>query len=281
MFVQNNNMRKILLAFDNSNFSDGAFEFAKKLNEKNPILLTGVFLPHLQYANLWSYADGFGGPMYAPVIDGDESEVLEKNIRRFEDLCLKNAIEYRVRKDFINLALPELKKETRFADMLIIGGESFYENMGLGEPNTYLKEALHGVECSVLVVPEKYEFPTANILSYDGSEASVFSIRQFAYLLPEFSQNRTLLVYATDKPHRGIPDEPYIEELVSRHFSNLTVTKLDFDPKKNFATWISEKHQTIMVAGSFGRSAVSQLFKKSFITDIIKEHHVPIFISHR
>lgn len=274
-------MRKILLAFDNSNFSDGAFEFAKKLNEKNPILLTGIFLPHLQYANLWSYADGFGGPMYAPIMDGHESEVLEKNMRRFEDLCLKNAIEYRVRKDFINLALPELKKETRFADLLIIGGESFYENMGLGEPNTYLKEALHGVECSVLVVPEKYEFPTANILSYDGSEASVFAIRQFAYLLPELTNNRTLLVYATDKPHRGIPDEPYIEELVSRHFSDLTVTKLDFDPKKNFATWISEKHQSIMVAGSFGRSAVSQLFKKSFITDIIKEHHVPVFISHR
>lgn len=274
-------MRKILLAFDNSNFSDGAFAFAKKLNETSPILLTGVFLPHLQYANLWSYADGFGGPMYAPIMDGHESEVLEKNMKRFEDLCLKNAIEYRIRKDFINLALPELKKETRFADLLLIGGESFYENMGLGEPNTYLKEALHGVECSVVVVPEKYIFPTANILSYDGSEASVFAIRQFAYLLPELTQNKTLLVYATDKPNRSIPNEPYIEELVSRHFSDLTVTKLDFDPKKNFATWISEKHESIMVAGSFGRSAVSQLFKKSFITDIIKEHHVPVFVSHR
>ncbi len=274
-------MRKILLAFDDKNFSDGAFEFAKKLNEKTPILLTGVFLPHLNYSNLWSYADGVGGPIFVPVLDDSESEEIDRNMQRFEDLCLKNSIEYRVRKDFVDLALPELKKETRFADLLIIGGESFYENMGTGEPNNYLKEALHGVECSVVVVPEKFEFPNINLLTYDGTDSSVFAIKQFAYLFPEFLNNKTILVYANDKERDSIPDEPYIEELASRHFGDLTVTKLDVNPKKSFATWISEKKGSVIISGSFGRSSISRLFKKSFITDVIKDHRLPVFIAHR
>jgi hypothetical protein len=53
-------MKKILLAFDDSHFSTGAFEFARQLNDLRPILLTGVFIPQLSYANLWSYATGIG-----------------------------------------------------------------------------------------------------------------------------------------------------------------------------------------------------------------------------
>ena len=46
-------MRKILLVFDGINFSEGAFEFARRLNEKNQILVAGVFMPQVDFANLW------------------------------------------------------------------------------------------------------------------------------------------------------------------------------------------------------------------------------------
>jgi hypothetical protein len=36
-------MKKVILACDGSHFSEGAFEFARRLNELRPILLTGVF----------------------------------------------------------------------------------------------------------------------------------------------------------------------------------------------------------------------------------------------
>ena len=41
-------MKKIILAFEGTHFSEGAFEFARKLNELRPILLTGVFLPQTE-----------------------------------------------------------------------------------------------------------------------------------------------------------------------------------------------------------------------------------------
>ena len=48
-------MKKIILISDGRNFSDAAFEFAKRLNELQPILLTGIFLPQTDYATLWNY----------------------------------------------------------------------------------------------------------------------------------------------------------------------------------------------------------------------------------
>jgi hypothetical protein len=153
--------------------------------------------------------------------------------------------------------------------------------MGVGDPNNYLKEAIHNIECCVIVVHEKYQFPNVNILAYDGSESSVFAIKQFAYLLPEFSGNATLLTFANTEGEINLPNEAYIEELAGRHFSDLTVSKLDIDSNKYFSTWIADKKTAIVVAGAFSRSAFSQFLNKSFVRDIIKQHSIPVFIGHK
>lgn len=270
----------MLLAFDGIHFPDGAFEFARSINELNRVLLTGVFLPQVNYANLWSYADGMNGPIFIPFVEGESDETAAANVERFSSLCRKNNIDYRVHKDFTDFALPGLKKESRFADLLIIGSESFYENLAPGEPNEYLKDAMHGMECPVIVVPEKYDFPKTNVLSYDGSESSVYAIKQFAYLFPELAANKTLLVYAKEGAENEIPDIGYIEELAARHFPDLTITKLDINPTKHFTAWLSDMETAIVVSGSFGRSGLAGLFHKSFISEIIKEHRLPVFITH-
>ena len=274
-------MRKILLVFDGTNFSEGAFEFARRLNEKDQILVAGVFVPQVDFANLWSYAGAASGAVTIPLIEDDEAKEIEQNIARFKQQCEKSKIEYRVHKDFYAFALPELKRESRFADLIIIGSEKFYANIGVNGPNDYIKDALHDAECPVLVVPEKFNFPESNILSYDGGESSVFAMKQFAYLFPEFVKNPTLLVYAKNEREEEIPNVEYIEELAARHFPDLTIMKLHLDPKEYFAAWISEKKNAILVSGSFGRSSLSRVFKKSFIKDVVRDHKLPIFITHQ
>jgi len=274
-------MKKIILAFDSVHFAQSAFDFAEKLNEKQPILLVGLFLPQISYANVWSYGDGIGGPLFIPSLEESESEYAEKNIEKFERLCQLNQIDYTVRKEFNGLALHEIKKESRFADLMLVGSQTFYENIGIGETSSYLKETLHDVECSTIVLPDEYVYPTKNILAYDGSPSSVYAIKQFIYLMPELVDNQTVLLHINSDDKDEMLDESYIEELVGRHFKNLTVTKLDIDAKKYFATWVSDKKDSILVSGSFSRSAISTLFKKSFISDVLKEHKIPLFISHK
>jgi len=272
-------MKKIILAFDGANFSEGAFEFARRLNDMEPVLLTGVFLPQTQLANLWSYAKNESVP-FIPLLESDESEVVKENIGRFEKLCQSNSIDYRVHKDFYDFALPELKRESMYADLLILGSEVFY-SQAEGKPAIYLQEALHDVKCPVLVVPEKFDFPENIILAFDGSDEAVFAIKQFAYLFPELTRLKTLLVYAAKDIKEDIPDRIQMEELLARHFPDLTLFKLDINPKAFFNTWIMDNRSALLVSGSYGRSGISQLFKKSFVKDIISDHRLPVFIAHK
>lgn len=271
-------MKKVLLAFDGTNFSEGAFEFARKMNETERVYLTGIFLPQVDYANLWSYGSGSEGPSFIPLIEGRDTEVIQKNIARFEQKCKDHHIHYTLHKDVFDFAVPELLKQTRFADIAILGSQRFYETLGTDGPNEYLREALHSSECPVLVVPEKFDYPTVNILTYDGSESSVYAIKQFSYLFPEFRNHPTLLVTAGEKE---IPAEQNIMELVSKHFPQLEIITLDINPKKYFATWASEKKGAILVSGSFHRSAFSEMLRKSFIADVIGLHELPVFTAHK
>lgn len=275
-------MKKVIIAFDGEHFSEGAFRFACKMNELSPILLTGVFMPLIDYSALWSYSVTAAGPgMFMPMLEDDNAAMITKNINRFKVMCQSNNIEYRVHRDFSEFALPSLKKETRFADLMILGSESFYENIGIGDPNLFLKDAVHDAECPVLVVPEQFQFPEKNILSYDGSASSVYAIKQFAYLFPELTDKKTVLLYAKEEDDVAFPDEQNIEELCSRHFTDLTLFKLDVDPKKYFALWANEKQGSILVSGAYGRSSLSMMFKKSFVSDVIREHKLPVFIANR
>jgi nucleotide-binding universal stress UspA family protein len=277
-------MKKIILAFDGTHFSEGAFEFARRLNELQPLLLTGVFLPQAELANMWSYASyagGVAGNAFIPLVEEADAEIVKRNIERFEKLCQHNGIDYRVHKDFYGLAIPELKKESRYADLLILGSEAFYASPGTQPLSDYLQDALHDVACPVLLVPEQFEFPESIILSYDGSEDSVFAIKQFAYLFPELSNRETVLVYASEDEDSDFPDKIQMEELVARHFSDLTLFKLDANPKKYFDTWMMDKKTAMLVSGSYGRSGISRLFKKSFIKEILAGHRLPVFIAHQ
>jgi nucleotide-binding universal stress UspA family protein len=274
-------MKKILLAFDGTHFSEGALEFARQMNQQSPILVTGVFLPQINYANVWSYAEGVAGSLFIPLLEKEDTIVVQKNIARFESLCRKNNIEYKTHKNFSDFALPMLKKETRFADLLIIGSESFYENLGINQPNESLKDTLHDSECPVLVVPEKFEYPESNILTYNGTDDSVYAIKLFTYLFPEFCSHKSLLVYAKEEHEKEFPDVIYIEELAARHFPDLTLFRLPVNPKQFFQKWASEKKASILISGAFNRSIFSQIFRKSFVADVIRDHKLPVFIAHR
>ena len=274
-------MRKILIAFDGVHYSDSALSFAAKLNEKAQVLIAGAFLPQTNIANLWLYlGTGVSGKELLSLAGEDEKEAIQKNITRFEHYCIDHGIEYRVHKDYLDFAIPELIKESRFADLLIISSESFYASIK-NEPNEYLEETLHDIECPIILVPDQFEFPACNILAYDGGESSVHAIKQFSYLLPELTSNETMLVCANDNVNEPLPDELNMAELAARNFSSVSLLKFEPDPKKYFNTWLSEEKAAILVSGAYGRSSLYRLFHKSFIAETIKEHQTPIFIAHK
>ncbi len=268
-------MKKVLIAFDGVNYSEGAMEFAYKLNKLSPIFLTGIFLPQTQLSSLWSYSDA---PI--PLAEDDEFDAMNLNIEKFEKDCKERNIQYSLHKDIFNLAIPSLSRESVFADLLILASEEFYQSFGTREANAYLEDALHEVECPVVIVPDHFSFPEKIILAYDGSTESVYAIKQFVYLFPELCNRPSMLAYANDR-EVGIPKEMNIRELVDRHFNHPEYVDLQFDGRKYFDSWLEENQGAILVSGSFGRSYFSQLLKKSFVHEVIGQHKLPVFIAHK
>jgi len=79
----------------------------------------------------------------------------------------------------------------------------------------------------------------------------------------------------------GLPEYSLITELVSRHYPNLKIQSLPLGDKRDFTKWLSNKVNSFIVMGAFSRSLFSQLFKRSFASDVIHNIKMPIFISHK
>lgn len=271
-------MKKVAIAFDGENFSEGAFRFIHKINEYQELLATGVFLPIVDYTEFYSLGS-MSWPTYVTDILPEENNVIEESVANFELLCKASGIKYKVHRDTERHVFTEITDETRFADLLVLSSELFYENLGRSGQEEYLINTLHKAECPVVLVPETYEFPQSIILAYDGSPSSVYAIKQFAYLFPELTGLKTILVYANTNQN-GIPNLRCIKELVSCHFSNISYYQLEADPRAYFETWFIDNNNPILVAGAYGRSILSETVRKSFINDVVKDHKFPVFIAH-
>jgi hypothetical protein len=274
-------MKKLIIALDGQHFPKGAFEFAKSINTTTKILLAGVFLSPIDYSKLLAYTGMEGMAMMPEWLVKNEDDVLvNKNISSFKDACIAEGIEFRIHKDTDLMAISSLIEETRFADALLVSSDLFYANVAVNQPNFYLEEVLKRAECPVMLVPENYSEPNQVILAYDGNESSVFAIKQFTYVFPELTKKETILLSIISQEDE-LPEYSLASELVSSHYPNLKIQSLHLKHKKDFAEWMTGKPNSFIVMGAFSRSIFSQLFKKSFASDVIHDIKMPLFISHK
>ena len=129
-------------------------------------------------------------------------------------------------------------------------------------------------------MPQKFDFPDNVILAYDGSESSVYAIKQFSYVLSEFCNKEAVVVYEGKKDEENFPEEILIHELAARHFNALRFLQTYKDMFR-LSSWVSKKPGAMLVTGSYSRSDLSELFRKSFVAGVIREHNMPVFIAHK
>lgn len=272
-------MKKILFVCDVNNFPAGAFKFIESLHEQEPVLLTGAFFHSENFDVTMPTSLVFAPDPLLAFTDADTIAV-KSSIEKFERKCQQQGIEYRVHEESEVFKLDDLVKETRFADVMVLSDRLFFSHLDPEQPNSYMKDALHASECPVMIVPEDYSAVTNITIAYDGTKESMFALKQFCYLFPEFTNLKTEIVYWVDKTDDEMPDMEYIEEFGARHFTDLNFKQLFFDPKKYIADWVRKNKGSVLIAGSYKRSWLSSLLNKSFVEDIIKNPPAVIFIAH-
>jgi hypothetical protein len=272
-------MKKIIIPFEGDNFPLDCLELVSGLNDIAPVRLTAVFAPEVDYSQLWTSPAGMAGAAYIPDL-ADEDRIIARNSARLEDFCRNHFIMLSIHKERLDFALALIRKETRFADLLLLDSRHFFENIDPQQPNAYMKEIMHRTESPILLLPDKPALPRSIVLAYDGSPASVYAIKQFAHLFPEFSKLPVTLVYLSESKEGEFPDRKNIEELTSTYFINLHILRLHMDHKDFFSRWLPAHDSTWLVTGSYGRSEISQLFSRSFVAGLIREHKTAVFMAH-
>ncbi len=271
-------MKKILFVCDGDNFSNGAIEFIKQLRDNEPLSVKGLFFEPIDFQELIPVSFI---PIAEPYVKlkKEEKKLVKKSMEKFVNACESNNINFHadenkeVDKDL-------LIKESRFADLLVMSEELFCSNLTDRQPNIFMKEILQSAECPVIVVPENFNRLVRIVVAYDGKKESMLALKQFCNLLPQFTDLPTEFVYIKDEESDEIPDEGLLKEYVKAHFNSTSVFKLHFDAKKYFATWAEMRKNMLLVAGSFGRPALSSLLHSSFAGQIISDHKMPVFITH-
>ena len=272
-------MKKIILACDGENFPKGAFEYVKELQQAEPVLLIGAFLHPV---NFEIFLPGVFASYGGPSIEFQEKEKVQfqKIIEFFSKICERNGIEYRVHEESYNWDIKDLAKESRFADLMVMSEGLFYTESNIREPNSFMQQAIHEAECPVMLFPETFRTFNKIVVAYDGKKESMFALKQFCHLFPQFTTMETTIIYSSEDATDSIPDMIYLEEYASRHFSKLNFEKLHLKDKQYFETWTEENTDILLVSGSYSRSLLSTSFNKNFVEGIIHEHHIPLFIAH-
>ena len=273
-------MKKIVMPLEGSTYHRELLEFAAALNMRSRIMLTAALVPAADYEQLWDMSRGVGDMTYILPAD-DEDEVVAKNSARLKRYCEEHVIACCVHEDRFDFAVGAIRKETRYADLLLLSSRHFFELADEHQPNAYMKEMLHEAECPVLLLPEKPKLPGEIILAYDGSASSVHAIRQFAYLFPEFNRLRTTLVCISHKENTVIPEEGFVRELCEQHFKNFRMLRLQMRTELFYDTWVGMMQDPWLVCGAFGRPDWSRFLHHSFVDRLIQAHQVPLFVAHR
>ncbi|HVW59072.1 MAG TPA: hypothetical protein VHC48_03520 [Puia sp.] len=272
-------MKKIAIPFEGNHFPQESLQLIRKLNELSPVWLSAVFVPEVDYSALWTMAGGIAGAVFVPETP-DEDEMAKLHGARLEEFCRAYSIRLTMHKDRLDFALPLIRKEALFSDVMLLSGRRFFDNIDSRQPNSYMKDILHTAGCPVLLLPDRVYLPENIVFAYDGTPASVTAIKQFTRLFPEFTGKEVTIVHLDGDKATPLPDQEYIEELASAYFTHPRLLNLRIDHRDFFSTWLPARERPWLVTGAYGRSEMSQLFNRSFIAALIREHRIPIFIAH-
>ena len=261
-------MKQVLIIGAGHHFPQGPFGFLGAMQENERVHARALFFLPVDYSVLAAAASGAD---LTPLLEleDNEKEWITTHKTLFARQCEQQFISHSVHDHDEEWSRDVLIKESRFADLILVGTEF-----------PYLREALHDAECPVLVVPENFSVPEHLFMAYDGSRESLYAIKQFSYLFPGMTDLPTEILYVHDDVTDNIPDLASLQEFSRLKFNSMSFSKLHFPAREYFATWISEKQHVLLVSGSYGRSAVSYLGKRSFVENVIRGHGVPVFIAH-
>jgi nucleotide-binding universal stress UspA family protein len=278
-------MEKILLAVDAQKIDTGTLDFACFLGKLTGSSITGAFLENLVANEKPVLKKMYGGSFLDWQVNEQDPAYIKKmknisdNIEFFKQACANRSVDCAVQK-FEGNPLREIIDESRYVDLLIIDSETSFKKNYEGAPTDFANYVLRNSECPVIVAPESFDAIDTIVFAYDGSWTSFFAIKQFTYLFPQFMTKKIHVVHVNKNIPWGATDRDRVKEWLKAHYKFFEFEILEGDAETRLLPYLFMKKNTFIVMGAYGRSVLSQHFKRSHAKLLIKAVTQPIFIAH-
>lgn len=278
-------MEKILLAIDAICPDKNALDFACYLGRLTKSKVTGVFLENL-VAEEKPVLKKLAGAAY---IDWDinekspayqlKMESVENCINWFRQGCVAREVSYSIHRDR-GVPAHEVIAESRFADIIVADAATSFNKRCEGLPTKFMKDILKDSECPVIIAPDNFESVDEIVFSYDGSASSVFAIKQFTYLFPNFYNKPVNIVQVNSEGLWHEKDKYNFKEWLKDHYRELNFVGINDHVDNGLFNYMFKRKNTFLVMGAYSRNALSLFFKSSHADKLIRVVNQPIFISH-
>lgn len=276
-------MRKILLALDATNLDTNTLDFACYLARLTDSTVTGVFLENEIAGRKHKLKKEYGGANVVGVESGQEefmsrNELIEKNIALFKEACGNREAVHSIHRDR-GIPIEELTKESRFADFLILDAGTSFNRHFEGTPTDFAREVLRDAECPVILAPASFEGIDELIFTYDGNESSVYAIKQFTYLFPELGKKHATILHVSRKGEAMGPEKYNLKEWMKTHYSSFDFEEMEGAIDDKLFEYLFGKKNCMIVMGAYGRSALSNFFRRSKADLVLRTVSQPVLVT--
>jgi hypothetical protein len=271
-------MKKILLVLNGEKYNSHLASFAIRLCKQTDAALQAVFVsPFVEQMNTYPFPGEL--PLVAEGIIGaremqeEHKKLVQTNVDLFISDCKKTNVQCSITNDN-DISVNELIDHSAFSDLILCDAKEQY--------GTYsFKDFISDTHCPVILVADNARLPQRAILCYDESFSSIYAIKMYSYLFPEWKDLPTVLVSINPKGDNGSKYDDYLDDWLPGHFSNLEKVQLEGNLQKELTGFIGKRDaHSIVVMGAFGGNAMSRMFHKSLSNVVLDETSASLFIIH-
>ena len=274
-------MQKILLIINAQNPDFASVDFACKIAKSNGAKLSGLIVENIHFDYIPPMAAD--APSYFSVVHPSSATVTadrEQVVHWFNEQCVAKGIGHEILTSGTE-PIEQIIFESRFTDLLILDPQLTPFEKEEQLPSHFVKEVLARAECPVLLAPEKFDQLDEVVFCYDGSSSSVFAIKQFTYLMPQFQKVKvTVLEVNRHEKEEFNEADRRIMDWMRANYSTVSYYSLTGDANDELFSYLFMTKNRLVVIGAYGRSILSNFFRKSNADKLIRTVDLPLFIAH-
>ena len=278
-------MKNFTAVFDGYKMSKSTLDYAIQLTKAVDAHLLGVFLDEFIYRDYNVYNVVTGDDNYERVmkaLDAKDKKKRDAAALQFQKACEKAGVNFSIHRDK-SFAMQELKRESMFADLVIINENETFTRFKEQAPTRFIKELLSDVQCPVLVVSNKFKPINKIVLLYDGRPASLYAIKIFSYLFGNLQHIPVEVFTVKNRKDLSLrlPEDRLIKEFIKKLFPKATYRVEKGAAEETIVGHLVDRGESeLVVLGAYQRSEFSRFFKISMADILMKEIDTPLFIAH-